>query len=273
MSYIGGGSFMNRTIRIAFLLIYLSLFVLLLVLVVQGRTQMLPVLVFAIVVMLYFIGTKYFSYRKNKKTTALLTQQCDPDAFIEQTQCRLNNVSHKNMTPYVMMLRLSLGAGFSAAGRYDEALAAKQFDTALITNDRLGRVMRYTYYQNLFSDCISLKLLDQAQQALQRLNSVVNSEKNRKLSEYMRRNYHYNHCRFAIENGRYEGAEAVFQEMFDNAESNYTRVIAMYTLGLVYEHIGQTDKAHEAFNYVITHGNKLHAVILAKQHLASMHEL
>ena len=179
-------------------------------------------------------------------------------------------MKHRGVNTYVLLQRLNLSAGLNAAGRFSESLAAIQFDIALIKNGRFGRMVRLTYHQNHFANFISLGMLDHARQALLWLNDAVNAEKDSKLLERMRRWYKNDYYRYEMENGRFDGAEAVFQEMFDRAENTYHRVLAMYTLGLVHGHFGRLDKARKAFEYVVAHGNKLYAVTLAKQHLVSM---
>ena len=41
----------------------------------------------------------------------------------------------------------------------------------------------------------------------------------------------------------------------------------------IYAHAGQMDKARDAFEYVAEHGNKLHAVDVAKAQLEEMDEV
>ncbi len=261
---------MNRTFLI---ILYVILFAILLVPVAMGSVALvdnMPILVFLVVTLFYFTGTQYFSYRKNKKIIALLFEQCNPDAFIAQTQRQLDKVQHRGNIPYVLLQRLNLSGGLSAAGRIDEALTAAQFDISLIKSNRFGRLIKYMYHQNHFASFIASNMIEKAQEALLWLNDAVNAEKDAKLLEQMRRWYKNDYYRFEMANGRFDGAEAVFQEMFDRAENNYHRVIAMYTLGLVHEHFGRLNKAREAFEYVIAYGNKLHAVVSAKERLATM---
>lgn len=264
---------MNRAIYIIFLIVFIVALAVIFIPVALGTESMsdnLPPLVFLIVILLYFAGNIYFSYRRNKKIISLLNDQCDPDAFIAQTQRQLDKFQHRGNIPYVLLQCLNLGAGLSAAGRNQEALAAIQFDAALIKSDRFGRLMRLTYHQNHFACFISLGMLDHARQALLWLNDAIDAEKDSKLLEKLRRWYKNDYYRYEMENGRFDGTEAVFQEMLERAENNYHRVLAMYTLGLVHEHYGRPDKAREAFEYVLAHGNKLHVVTLAKQRLAAM---
>lgn len=267
---------MNRVMYIIFLILLIVFVAALAVIFVpvalgiESLSDNLPPLVLLIVVLLYFAGTIYFSYRRNKKIISLLNDQCDPDAFIAQTQRQLDKFQHRGNIPYVLLQRLNLGAGLSAAGRNEEALAAMQFYAALIKSDRFGRLMRLTYHQNHFACFISLGMLDHARQALLWLNDAIEAEKDSKLLEKLRRWYKNDYYRYEMENGRFDGTEAVFQEMLERAENNYHRVLAMYTLGLVHEHYGRIEEAREAFEYVIAHGNKLHAVTLARQHLETL---
>ena len=264
---------MNRVIYIIFLLVYLSLFALLLVPVIMGNETLeenLAGLIALTASLIFLVGYTYFVYRKNKRIIALLDHQCNPDAFIEQTQRLYDKLKKKGPIPYVLLQRLNLGAGLCAAGRLDEALSVMRFDVALIKSDRLGRLLRFMYHQNHFACFISFRMLDQARDALLWLSDAVKAERDGKLLERMRRWYKNDYYRYEIENGRFDGAETVFQEMFDRADTNYHRVIAMYTLALVHEHFGQMDKAREAFEYVVAQGNKLHCVIFAKERLSSI---
>lgn len=64
--------------------------------------------------------------------------------------------------------------------------------------------------------------------------------------------------------------EAVFTARYEHAENRYERVTAKMTLADIYMHFGDTTKAKDAFQYVITHGNKLHIVTLAKEKLHTL---
>ena len=56
----------------------------------------------------------------------------------------------------------------------------------------------------------------------------------------------------------------------DKAESNYARVSTTLELGRVFAHFGRTDEARQAFEYVLSHGNQLHAVTQAREALAAL---
>jgi tetratricopeptide (TPR) repeat protein len=145
-----------------------------------------------------------------------------------------------------------------------------QLDPSLFKKDRIGRSLQFIFHHNHFTNFISLKMMGQAQQALLWLYDSMSAEKNGKLLNRMRRHYRQDYYLFEMENGRFDDAESVFQDMFDSAHDNYMRVYAMLALGRIHAHFRQIDRACQAFEYVIAHGNKLYAVTLAEKHLISL---
>jgi lipopolysaccharide biosynthesis regulator YciM len=72
-----------------------------------------------------------------------------------------------------------------------------------------------------------------------------------------------------VAQGEYDHAEQAFTELFNTMQSENERVTTQLHLGTLYAQLGQIDKANEAFHYVISRGNKLHAVTHAKRQLCA----
>ncbi|MEM5768195.1 MAG: tetratricopeptide repeat protein, partial [Bacillota bacterium] len=165
--------------------------------------------------------------------------------------------------------RVNVSAGLIAAGRYHEALYTLP-DHRLFRNSRWGKLQQAVCHNNGFAALIELKMTDAARQSLTLMYGAVEGLKPGKAQDRLSRLCRLNDAEYAMALGRFDGAEAVFREAVDKAESNYERVSAMLDLGLVHAHFGRTDEAREAFEYVIAHGNMLYAVAQARKALAAL---
>ena len=112
--------------------------------------------------------------------------------------------------------------------------------------------------------------MEQAALALANLHDSVDALKGDKLYGMALRQSQIDDIRLEMVNGHFENAEKTYRNVFDNAKSNFERASAMLRLGETYQHYDRNEEAREAFEYVVAHGNKLYAVTLAKQHLASL---
>ncbi len=229
----------------------------------------LVILIIGFAITAFWLIRFYIALRRIKEVGNLLSQQCDPDAYIEKTQRLLDKATKGGHTANTLMFRLNLSAGLSAEGRFEEALAATP-DTVLFKNDRNGRLGRFTVNHNTYVAFLSLGNMEQAALALERLHDSLNALKDNKLYKMVQHLSQLDSIRFEMVNGHFENAENAYRNTFDKAKSNIERVSAMLRLGETYQHYGRNEEAREAFEYVIAHGNKLYAVTLAKQLLASM---
>jgi tetratricopeptide (TPR) repeat protein len=215
------------------------------------------------------IGKQLCVNYRFKKVNNLLSQQCDPDAYIEETQKLLDKATKRGQTASISVFRINLNVGLVAAGRFEEALAVMP-DPTLFKNDRTGRVSRVTFHHNNFVTLLALGNMEQAALALAHMHDSLNVLKGDKLYEMALHHSQLDDIRFEMMNGHFENAEKTYRNVVDKAKSNIERVSAMLRLGETYQHYGRNGEAREAFEYVVAHGNKLYAVTLAKQHLASL---
>ena len=209
--------------------------------------------------------------RRVRKTLALLNEQCGPDAYLWQAQQLLDRMLRQGTTTGVLLWRLNLSAGLSAAGRYHEALYALP-DHRLFRNNRRGKMLQAFCHNNGCAALIELGLRDPARQALTMMYGAIDGLKPDKAQDRLSRLYRLNYAEYAMAEGRFDGAEATFREAFDTAENNRGRVCAMMALGRVHAHFGRTDEARAAFEYVAAHGNRLHAVAQARKELDALAE-
>ncbi len=215
------------------------------------------------------IGKHLFVNYKYKKINNLLTQQCNPDAYIEETQKLLDKAAKRGQTGNTSVLRINLKVGLVAAGRFEEALAVMPYPT-LFKNDRIGRIISVTLHHNNFVTLLALGNMEQAALELANLHDSLKALTGDKHYKMALHHSQLDDIRFKMINGHFENAENAYRNVFDKAKSNIERVSAMLRLGETYQHYGRNEEAREAFEYVVAHGNKLHAVTSAKERLASM---
>jgi len=258
---------MSRKNLIA-ILIYIIAFALVLLL--CGEADLWLILIYAATILTLIIEYLVIFYRFRKDIKPL-HMQCDPDAYLQRMGRRLDKALRWSLSEKeIALLRLNIGAGLNAAGRYSESLAAMGFVNVFrFKKGRENRVFRFVYHHNHFADFIEMKMMTQAQDALLWLNDCANAEKPGKTQNMMGRRYRQDYHLFEMECGRYDGAEEVFTDMFGNAKNTYERVMAMMTLAQIHEHFGRSDQARAAYEYVAEHGNHLYVAALARKKLAS----
>lgn len=131
--------------------------------------------------------------------------------------------------------------------------------------------MAIIYYNNLVCHFLSMKDFVKAENWLWYMKDLIDHSKhiNREKQQY-EDVYLQKQCIFGMANGVYDGAEQIINSMFNNAQNELQRVSAKYILGQIYSHDLQPEKAKNAFEYVVAHGNKLVKVNEAKCHLAEL---
>ncbi|MEM5768194.1 MAG: tetratricopeptide repeat protein [Bacillota bacterium] len=209
----------------------------------------------------------YIPQRRYKKASNLLSQQCDPDAFIEKMQKFLDKATQDRKTDSICVFRISLNSGLCAAGRFDEALSVMP-DPSLIKKASL--INQVHYHHNNFITYLHLGKSNQAELALAWLRDSLITLKNTKLRGLFSQHYQNDLIIFAVSKGNFDGAETAFQDQFVRAKNKLERVAAKFNQGRVHAHFGRTDEAREAFEYVLAHGNKLHVVSLARKALDAL---
>jgi hypothetical protein len=234
-----------------------------------------PSVITIILIVLYAVSlacwllSLYLNLRRLRKTLALLNEQCDPDAYLLKTRKLLDRAIRWGTTDDVLLWRLNVAAGLIAAGRYHEALYTLP-DHRLFRDNRRGKLQQAICHHNGFAVFLGLGMTDAARQALTMMHGAAGGLKPGKAQARLSHLYRLYYARYTMAQGDFDGAEAVFREAIDKAESNYARVSTTLELGRVYAHFGRTDEARQAFEYVISHGNKLYAVAQAREELAAL---
>ncbi len=267
---------MNKALLKILLIFFIGLFVILIMWLLlpsilwQEPLASDPVLLVLVPMYILCFVWLYVLQSRFSKINALLFDLCDPEAYVEGIKQLLAKAEKRRQMLSIQTLRINLNAGLQAAGRYQEALASMP-DASQFKDNRIGRTLRVVYHHNNFEAFFALGNMDQAQMALAWLNDALGSiQGGGKQAEHFKLLGRMDEAQLAMARGCFDGAEEVMQESVDKAQNNYQRVSSMLELGRIHAHYGRTEQAREAFEYVVAHGNKLHAVTLAKQHLAAM---
>lgn len=215
---------------------------------------------------LLLYGQRWVTQYKSQKILNILMEDCDPDGYIKVHRYLINQLTEQKAPP---VLWLNLSVGLSAAGKHDQALQVlEHHDWIRRIRSKMVRLM---YYHNLASEYIRQKDFNSAGKLLSLVEHMVPKLK---LSKSLRQKFQQtclqNRHKIKMAQGDYTDAEAVFTARYEHAENRYERVTAKMTLANIYTHFGDTAKAKDAYQYVITHGNKLHIVTLTKEKLHTL---
>lgn len=199
------------------------------------------------------------------KLAAILNSNCSPEAFIIETQAMLNKDTTKKRPLDILRLTIYLSKGHYAAGRFQEALdelmkAAGRFPV------HASRMMIAQFFHNLFLIYVELDRLDMARGALGRMVAAAHKLKG-KTGRLFKQRFIEGIYLIRVATGVYENAENVFMNSFKNAQTNYERVTAAFSLGRVYEHLNKDAEAKDAFEHVVEHGQQLYIAKLAAERL------
>ena len=212
---------------------------------------------------LAYLGNRYAQKRLNN----ILMVACDPDAYIQKLRRIMNGIVEKRSPAQMNVRRLELCNGLFAAGRYDELEAELRKIT--VFPSKTAAIFRFYYLQLHFYNHLRKREIQYAADLLDSLRakplayhfkSVVVNSMSQALKDM---NY-----RLRIAQGNYEGAEEHFLKAMH--ANTYSRVVAQFNLGRIYQHHSETDKAHAAYQYVIAYGSKLYAVKLAADALIAL---
>lgn len=216
----------------------------------------------------YLLSIAYFGHRARlqwNKTTDILLVDCDPPGFIEKVLPFAKKQNPNNNAHYEA--GVSLSAAYLAAGQFEDAkLLLDSVYMALFQTGRRAQRNKITYLSNLFVYNLQNNDWEECQTLLEQMEQTVpkmwGREKERCLWQYQA-----DKCLYDLKQGRFDGAEPLLNAMFSSAENELERVNIQYTLGNLYTHFGETQKAREAFTYAAQHGNCLAAALEARESL------
>lgn len=228
-----------------------------------------------VAILLALFAAWHFIFKKlnahwSIKLDSILTHQCDPEAYIEKVKALMNDRAAQKHGQYTAMLRLRLCQALMVAGQFEDMEA--QLPPM--------QVEPVTATQRLFAVWVSRLRIslhlhrgetDGAAAELENIRTLLDPKwiKPKILAIYQR-GIPYYECVLDMALGRFEGIEERLLRYFEAADSSLNRVFAQYQLGKAYVHSGQPDNARAAFRYVTAHGNKIHAITLAREALTQL---
>lgn len=219
------------------------------------------------------------SYRKSRinMINSVLYDGCDPENYVRIYGEFIGRLEDADINTDIGAYDLKLGfefywlelcEGMIALGEYDDALSILN-DLASVKPQKQADIYGVSVQYNICTLCLKLGRTDEAENHLDSLikaMAVLSAGKYKKYEKLLKSaQYSVN-----IAKGEYDYAENAFNEAFEIAEKNYEKVKAKHDLGSVYIHFGDIARAKEAFEYVITNGNKLHVVEEARQQLKQL---
>ncbi len=216
------------------------------------------------------------------RINSILYIYCDPEKYVEIYRLIINgyqseklgyNKKTKSLGSTVVSidknsLLLQLSSGLLLSGRFDEALGVLD----LLRFAKKNLFNKALYHSTLCSYYLNTCQYEKASNVLNNMKNDI-SALNRLHSKKAERAYYVMLQRLNMSLGNYDTALDFFVGSLKAAKNTFERVNAQYNLAKVYLHSGDIPRAKEAFEYVVTHGNKLHIVEEAKQRLITIKSL
>lgn len=221
-------------------------------------------LLLGVIVLLVIILDAYLkiTFRRLLK---VLTHQCDPEAYTKLHRTIAARLNAKKPA-FQNELRVYISTGLIASGRYNDAFNVL-LTMAPFNNNAKGLLTEAAYHNNITLLYLHQKDTDSATQHLNAVKQLMSTTNFAKKNTAIRLTMAMEEKLISMANGNYDGAEKALRDVFNNATTPYMKSTAMFSLGEMYAHLGQTDDAKAAFEYVCAHGNKLYAAKKAREYL------
>lgn len=218
--------------------------------------SLLMFLVFLVASVSYMSITKKIS----RSLEDILSDRCDPEEYMRIYRYIIHRLRKKGKSQHFLYF-LSYSSGLLAAGKYSDALEVlsqiKGFGRS--KNSLYGAALYYNYLCGAY---IGLGKIDKARDAYKGLEKSCSAGVNLGSNVFISKSYI-----IKMAQKSFTGAEKFFVKMFEEARSSFERATAKFYLGEVFRNNGDTIRAKEAFEYVISNGNKLHIVEEAKEYI------
>ncbi len=202
--------------------------------------------------------------KKVDKITSLMVEECK----IKDCIINYNNLLNKNRSKDIQtFLLLNLSTGYLHLG--DNNSAKQALDTiCYFSRRRNGASYKICYYNNLVTYYLQKNDIESASQHIENMRNALNNPKtNKSFKELCFHLYNDKKILLNIEKGIHEGAEDVFNMTFQREKQKLGKVFAKYTLGKIYLHHNEIDKAIEAFAFVQNNGGDSYYTENAKHYL------
>lgn len=234
----------------------------------QSSSSTMIILLTLLGLFLIFLSGKILltiALKKIGRIEKLLTDDCNAKAYAEIFEKFAKLRQFGSMKNYVF---LSLANAHLHLGNYQEAISALG-RAGKIPNNKLKLPHQFLYHRLLFSYSLrALGDISLAKDELDEMHRILMhpkwKEKQKKQPEKV---FAIAECLLRMEQGDYDGCEAVFKQAEETAETLLEKVSAKFNLGRIFLHDDRVDEAVEAFTFVALNGGNLLIQQLAMQQL------
>lgn len=207
------------------------------------------------------VGT-FYAMKDRFKIQNIVFNDCDPDKCLSELE-KIIDISKPPKT-YSNCFLLDMVWALLADGKTEEAFEVIKRIRKLSRDVK----EKMSYYSYLVSIYLLQNNLEDAETVLKRMKETMDNARFSKLDKAFAESiYDRTLCVYGMAHGRYDGAEEYFSAEFEKGRSNYHNVIAKLNLGKIYLHYNKIAEAEEAFEYVLSNGNRLAAVKTAEEYL------
>jgi len=191
------------------------------------------------------------SRKKLKKITALWIDTCDVAGFVAFFEKFAAMRQYRSMKNYVF---LSLANGYLALGNNAGVIEALG-KVGNIPKNKVRLINQFSYERIWCAYHLRIKDFSAAEIALGVMQQVLEDPKwKAKQKQTYTKIFTEMQCLFRMERGDFSGAEAVFRQALEQAETKWEQVLTKFTLSKIYLHEQRTDAAIEALTFVAAEG-------------------
>lgn len=199
-----------------------------------------------------------------KQEVKAFSDHCDPYPLIEAIPELLE---YKHTDWIEVGLRLDYGNALAESGQYQSALD-QLLEINIDKSPATPNSLKALYYVDLYECYAALEQNEQAEIWYQKAMTIYRDTKEDKLKKSMAVSMAITAGEYALQHDKLEEAMVQYEQAQEN--TMIERVMRRFLLARILLKQGKTDEARSALEYVVSNGNKLHAVKLAQELLETI---
>lgn len=235
-----------------------------------------PILTLAVILWIFLcaFAANRIALTEYKKMLALLTQNCDPPAYLTAADLQFRG---KKIRSNVIRTMLALNAvtAYEAMDRFEEAeqILGGLGDPAAFGRERSRPLLQLAFHSMAATCCREDGNLENAAREIACMKTLLASGKlSAKRLETHRNTCHQQEYLLKMQQGDFTGALEFFTQQEARAETRLKKVSLQLLLGKIHLHRNEPELARPCLEYAVRYGNRLAAVGHAKELLEKLPE-
>jgi len=216
-------------------------------------------IVLCYIILMVYLVMKGRTRRKAGKLMHLLNVELDPGKYVEEVTAILNEGKIDKRT--AVILNNSLATAYGQMGEYDKAIKLykqllddPKFNYRGVVNGQLTQIY------------LAKKEVPAAKKRWDEFKSTLSPKHEKSLERYIKSMEGH----FALLDEKYEESLQTHLDLLTSVQAKGEEVHLRYRLAETYKKLGDDHQQKEQLEFVAEHGNKLHIADLARQQLQEM---